>query len=142
MGIPCEISSRMAMESIVPVFFSVIFFCFNCDTFYYLFQYGHIPLSERIRPLSKIETAVDRIPLLFMYSYRVFHFRLSGQPFDCICFRTSQRSSERIKDMFFDIPPCLYRSSKRDVIEDASLHRHIRQCKYMARRCCNQRDFL
>ena len=42
MGIPCEISSRMAMESIVPVFFSVIFFvlivihsiiCFNTGIF-------------------------------------------------------------------------------------------------------------
>ncbi|EKY00471.1 hypothetical protein HMPREF9151_01326 [Hoylesella saccharolytica F0055] len=52
---------------------------------------------------------------------------------DCICFRTFPRSNERIKDMSFDIHPRSYRSSKRDVIEDTYPHRHIRQCKNMAR---------
>ena len=65
---------------------------------------------------------------------RGFVHKKRGVHFDTPpCFRTFPRSSERIKDMLFDIHPCLYRSSKRDVIENAYYHRHIRQCKYMAR---------
>lgn len=85
----------MATGSTVLISFFVIFF-FNCDIFYWLFQYRHIHILEKNCPLSDIGTAMGLLPhrhdLLPMYSGRGSHFRLSGQSFDCIHFRTFIRS--------------------------------------------------
>lgn len=82
----------MATESTVLIFFFVILFLFDCDISYWSLQYRHIHILEKTCPLSDIGTAMGLLPhrhdLLPMYSGRGSYFRLSGQSFDCIHFRT------------------------------------------------------
>lgn len=134
----------MATGSILPFWFSVILFLIFIVVIQFTVHFvADIFTDEdeyiRYRRYAQQSTCTSRAASFRSYPFSGdVHWCSSIQSFDCICFRTFPRSSERIKDMFFDIHPRSYRSSKRDIIEDTYHYRHIRQCKYMAWGCCNQ----
>ena len=114
----------MATGSILPFWFFVILFLIFIVVIQFTVHFvADIFTDEdeyiRYRRYAQQSTCTSRAVSFRSYPFSGdVHWCSSIQSFDCICFRTFPRSSERIKDMFFDIHPRSYRSSKRDIIED------------------------